>query len=213
MEKRDLVATGVGLFGAINLAYIGYALYKNYKDYKNKEGVYAEEEPKQTQTELLDDEDLILVEEVQEPIKVSKRKVKKSFYIGVGLLCVAAIGGYSYGFKSGHRTTKKEADKLIETYNAVIDQKEKLEKLLKERLEKAEVDVERITSNALNMLLPEHMETRWVTFDDKSYHAQSHYTPKVTKDLSSEDIASAVKETWDKLYNEPVVVVPAVEEG
>ena len=131
----------------------------------------------------------------------------------MGLLCVAAIGGYSYGFKSGHRTTKKEADKLIETYNAVIDQKEKLEKLLKERLEKAEVDVERITSNALNMLLPEHMETRWVTFDDESYHAQSHYTPKVTKDLSSEDIASAVKETWDKLYNEPVVVVPAVEEG
>ena len=35
MEKRDLVATGVGLFGALNIAYIGYALYKNYKDYKN----------------------------------------------------------------------------------------------------------------------------------------------------------------------------------
>ena len=47
--------------------------------------------------------------------------------------------------------------------------------------------------------------------NDEGY-AHSNYTPKVSDNHSAEDIAEAVKSTWEKLY-EPVVVVPAVEEA
>lgn len=215
MKTSDIIKIGAGIFGIINLGYVGYSLVKNYKDYKNQTGAYAPEQEEVTsQIDLFDGMEAGL-EEVEPEIVVEKkpkRKIKKSVWIGVGLLSVAIIGGYCYGFKSGYRNHKKYADELIKSYDDVVEGKNTLVSKLEDRLEKAEVDVERITSNALDMLLPDHMETRWVTYDDVHMHAKSHYTPKVTDDHSAEDIAEAVKSTWEKLY-EPVVVVPAVEEA
>lgn len=215
MKTSDIIKIGAGIFGIINLGYVGYSLVKNYKDYKNQTGAYAPEQEEVTsQIDLFDGMEAGL-EEVEPEVVVEKkpkRKVKKSVWIGVGLLSVAVIGGYCYGFKSGYRNHKKYVDELIKTYEDVVEGKNTLVSKLEDRLEKAEVDVERITSNALDMLLPDHMETRWVTYDDVNMHAKSHYTPKVTEGHSAEDIAEAVKFTWEKLY-EPVVVVPAVEEA
>lgn len=215
MKTSDIIKIGAGIFGIINLGYVGYSLVKNYKDYKNQTGAYAPEQEEVTsQIDLFDGMEAGL-EEVEPEVVVEKkpkRKVKKSVWVGVGLLSVAVIGGYCYGFKSGYRNHKKYADQLIKSYDDVVESKNTLVSKLEDRLEKAEVDVERITSNALDMLLPDHMETRWVTFDNETLRAASHYTPKVTDDHSAEDIAEAVKSTWEKLY-EPVVVVPAVEEA
>jgi hypothetical protein len=215
MKTSDAIKIGAGIFGVINLVYVGYSLVKNYKDYKNQEGIYApEEEPVTAQIDLFDGMEAGL-EEVEPEIVVEKkpkRKIKKSVWIGVGLFSAVVIGGYCYGFKSGYRNHKKYADELIKTYDEVAEGKDALVSKLEERLENAEVATERITSNALDMLLPDHMETRWVTFDNEHMRAHSHYTPKVTDDLSAEDIDTAVKSMWEKLY-EPVVVVPAVEEA
>lgn len=210
MEKRDLVATGVGLFGALNLAYIGYALYKNYKDYKNKEGVYTEEEPKQTQTELLDDEDLILVEEVQEPVKVSKRKVKKSFYIGVGLLCVAAIGGYSYGRRKTWEKLSdisKESERL---FKELMETVRTNERTLNDRIEALCVEREKISLNALELLAPEQVDKKWISIDYNTKEVFANYSPKTNKDQDEEKVAEIVNSLWEKLH-EPVIVVPAAK--
>lgn len=210
MEKRDLVATGVGLFGALNLAYIGYALYKNYKDYKNKEGVYAEEEPKQTQTELLDEENLILVEEVQEPVKISKRKVKKSFYIGVGLLCVAAIGGYSYGSRRSWEKRSEVAKESERALKELVETGFKKEAVLRDRIEALHVEREKISLNALELLAPEQIDKKWISIDYDTKVVLGNYSPKTNKDQDEEKIASIIEELWEKL-NKPVIVVPAAK--
>lgn len=210
MEKRDLVATGVGLFGAINLAYIGYALYKNYKDYKNKEGIYAEEEPQQVQTELLDDENLILVEEVKEPIKVSKRKVKKSFYIGVGLLCVAAIGGYSYGSRSAWEKRSEVAKESERALKELVETGFKKEAALRDRIESLCVEREKISLNALELLAPEQVDKKWISIDYNTKEVFSNYSPKTNKDQDEEKVAEIVNSLWEKLH-EPIIVVPAAK--
>lgn len=212
MKTSDIIKIGAGIFGIINLGYVGYSLVKNYKDYKNKEGEYAEE-PQATQLDLLSEMELGY-EEVEPEIVVEKkpkRKVKKSVLIGVGLLSVAVIGGYCYGYKSawhkGQGLLKEEELK----YDLLGVEYDDLKEHLSDTIEKYETTVEKVSSNALDMLLPNQLETRWITVNDEGY-AHSNYTPKITDDHSAEDIAEAVKSTWEKLY-EPVVVVPAVEEA
>lgn len=216
MKTSDIIKIGAGIFGIINLGYVGYSLVKNYKDYKNQTGAYAPEQPEQevtSQIDLFDGMEAGL-EEVEPEVVVEKkpkRKIKKSVWIGVGLLSVAVIGGYCYGYKSawhkGQGLLKEEELK----YDLLGVEYDDLKAHLSDTIEKYETTVEKVSSNALDMLLPDHLETRWITVNDEGY-AHSNYTPKVTEDHSAEDIAEAVKSTWEKLY-EPVVVVPAVEEA
>ena len=212
MKTSDIIKIGAGIFGVINLAYVGYSLVKNYKDYKNQEGEYAEE-PQVTQLDLLSEMELGY-EEVEPEVVVEKkpkRKIKKSVWIGVGLLSVAVIGGYCYGFKSGYRNHKATIEPTLKAHETLMAEYDLLNDHLSETVEKYETTVESVTSNALDMILPGQMETRWVSVDHNGF-AKSNYTPKVTEDHSAEDVAEAVKSTWEKLY-EPVVVVPAVEEA
>lgn len=214
MKTSDIIKIGAGIFGIINLGYVGYSLVKNYKDYKNQTGAYApEQEEVSSQIDLFDGMEAGL-EEVEPEIVVEKkpkRKIKKSVWIGIGLLSVAVIGGYCYGYKSawhkGQGLLKEEALK----YDLLGVEYDDLKAHLSDTIEKYETTVEKVSSNALDMLLPNQLETRWITVNDEGY-AHSNYTPKVTDDHSAEDIAEAVKSTWEKLY-EPVVVVPAVEEA
>lgn len=214
MKTSDIIKIGAGIFGIINLGYVGYSLVKNYKDYKNQTGAYAPEQEEITsQIDLFDGMEAGL-EEVEPEIVVEnkpKRKIKKSVWIGVGLLSVAVIGGYCYGYKSawhkGQGLLKEEELK----YNLLGVEYDDLKAHLSDTIEKYETTVEKVSSNALDMLLPNQLETRWITVNDEGY-AHSNYTPKVTDEHSAEDIAEAVKSTWEKLY-EPVVVVPAVEEA
>lgn len=211
MKTSDIIKIGAGIFGIINLGYVGYSLVKNYKDYKNKEGEYAEE-PQVTQLDLLSEMEAGL-EEVEPEVVVEKkpkRKIKKSVWIGVGLLSVAVIGGYCYGYKSAWRKGQGLLKEEELKYDLLGVEYDDLKEHLSDTIEKYETTVEKVSSNALDMLLPNQLETRWITVNDEGY-AHSNYTPKVTDDLSAEDIAEAVKSTWEKLY-EPVVVVPAVEE-
>lgn len=218
MKTSDIIKIGAGIFGIINLGYVGYSLVKNYKDYKNQTGAYAPEQEEVTsQIDLFDGMEAGL-EEVEPEIVVEKkpkRKVKKSVWIGVGLLSVAVIGGYCHGFKSGYRKSKASSDlyiDAIENQLAILtDEHKDLLDHLDHTVEKYETTVEKVSSNALDMLLPNQLETRWITVDDEGY-AHSNYTPKVSDDHSAEDIAEAVKSAWEKLY-EPVVIVPAVEEA
>lgn len=213
MKTSDIIKIGAGIFGIINLGYVGYSLVKNYKDYKNQTGAYAPEQEEVTsQIDLFDGMEAGL-EEVEPEVVVEKkpkRKVKKSVWVGVGLLSVAVIGGYCYGYKSAWRKGQgllKEEERKYELLGVEYDD---LKEHLSDTIEKYETTVEKVSSNALDMLLPNQLETRWITVNDEGY-AHSNYTPKVTDDHSAEDIAEAVKSTWEKLY-EPVVVVPAVEE-
>lgn len=214
MKTSDIIKIGAGIFGIINLGYVGYSLVKNYKDYKNQTGAYApEQEDVTSQIDLFDGMEAGL-EEVEPEIVVEKkpkRKIKKSVWIGVGLLSVAVIGGYCYGYKSawhkGQGLLKEEELK----YDLLGVEYDDLKEHLSDTIEKYETTVEKVSSNALDMLLPNQLETRWITVNDEGY-AHSNYTPKVTDEHSAEDIAEAVKSTWEKLY-EPVVVVPAVEEA
>lgn len=214
MKTSDIIKIGAGIFGIINLGYVGYSLVKNYKDYKNQTGAYAPEQEEETtsQIDLFDGMEAGL-EEVEPEIVVEKkpkRKIKKSVWIGVGLLSVAVIGGYCYGYKSAWRKGQgllKEEELKYELLGVEYDD---LKEHLSDTIEKYETTVEKVSSNALDMLLPDQLETRWITVNNEGY-AHSQYTPKTTKDLSAEDIDAAVKSTWEKLY-EPVVVVPAVEE-
>ena len=214
MKTSDIIKIGAGIFGIINLGYVGYSLVKNYKDYKNQTGAYAPEQEEVTsQIDLFDGMEAGL-EEVEPEVVVEKepkRKVKKSVWIGIGLLSVAVIGGYCYGFKSGYRNHKASMEPTLKAHETLMAEYDLLNDHLSETVEKYETTVEKVTSNALDMILPGQMETRWITVDHNGF-ASSHYMPKVTDDHSAEDIAEAVKSTWEKLY-EPVVVVPAVEEA
>ena len=214
MKTSDIIKIGAGIFGIINLGYVGYSLVKNYKDYKNQTGAYApEQEDVTSQIDLFDGMEAGL-EEVEPEIVVEKkpkRKIKKSVWIGVGLLSVAVIGGYCYGYKSAWRKGQGLLKEEELKYDLLGVEYDDLKAHLSDTIEKYETTVEKVSSNALGMLLPNQLETRWITVNDEGY-AHSNYTPKVTDDHSAEDIAEAVKSTWEKLY-EPVVVVPAVEEA
>lgn len=214
MKTSDIIKIGAGIFGIINLGYVGYSLVKNYKDYKNQTGAYAPEQEEVTsQIDLFDGMEAGL-EEVEPEIVVEKkpkRKIKKSVWIGVGLLSVAVIGGYCYGYKSAWRKGQGLLKEEGLKYDLLDVEYDDLKAHLSDTIEKYETTVEKVSSNALDMLLPNQLETRWITVNDEGY-AHSNYTPKVTEDHSAEDIAEAVKSTWEKLY-EPVVVVPAVEEA
>lgn len=214
MKTSDIIKIGAGIFGIINLGYVGYSLVKNYKDYKNQTGAYAPEQEEVTsQIDLFDGMEAGL-EEVEPEIVVEKkpkRKIKKSVWIGVGLLSVAVIGGYCYGYKSAWRKGQGLLKEEELKYNLLSVEYDDLKDHLSDTIEKYETTVEKVSSNALDMLLPNQLETRWITVNDEGY-AHYNYTPKVTDDHSAEDIAEAVKSTWEKLY-EPVVVVPAVEEA
>ena len=221
MKTSNIIKNSAAAFVAFNLAYIGYALIKNHKDYKNKTGEYKQEEPK-TEDIVLFNASEYDTETMKKPkpnnVATStdiskpqrKRKIKKTVWIGIGLLSAAVIGGYCYGFKSGYGKCKVSADKLINDYSNDISNKENVITTLKDRIENYEVEREKITSNALDMLLPGYMETRWVTINKKG-NAKNNYTPKVTKDLNADDILEKINDTWAKLH-EPVVVVPEVEE-
>lgn len=214
MKTSDIIKIGAGIFGIINLGYVGYSLVKNYKDYKNQTGAYApEQEDVTSQIDLFDGMEAGL-EEVEPEIVVEKkpkRKIKKSVWIGVGLLSVAVIGGYCYGYKSAWRKGQGLLKEEELKYVLLDVEYDDLKAHLSDTIEKYETTVEKVSSNALDMLLPNQLETRWITVNDEGY-AHSNYTPKVADDHSAEDIAEAVKSTWEKLY-EPVVVVPAVEEA
>ena len=213
MKTSDIIKIGAGIFGIINLGYVGYSLVKNYKDYKNQTGAYAPEQEVSAQIDLFDGMEAGL-EEVEPEVVVEKkpkRKIKKSVWIGVGLLSVAVIGGYCYGYKSAWRKGQGLLKEEELKYDLLGVEYDDLKAHLSDTIEKYETTVEKVSSNALDMLLPNQLETRWITVNDEGY-AHSNYTPKVTEDHSAEDIAEAVKSTWEKLY-EPVVVVPAVEEA
>ena len=214
MKTSDIIKIGAGIFGIINLGYVGYSLVKNYKDYKNQTGAYAPEQEEVTsQIDLFDGMEAGL-EEVEPEIVVEnkpKRKIKKSVWIGIGLLSVAVIGGYCYGYRSAWRKGQGLIKEEKLKYDLLGVEYDDLKAHLSDTIEKYETTVEKVSSNALDMLLPDQLETRWITVNDEGY-AHSNYTPKVTDDHSAEDIAEAVKSTWEKLY-EPVVVVPAVEEA
>ena len=125
MEKHGIVKSGLIAFGLVNLGYIGYALYKNFKDYKNKEGEYAEEQPEQL--DLFDateaDAEIVSDEEVVEPTprRSEKKKSKVKFYVGIGLLATAVIGGYCYGYRSAWVKRSNIANESEELLHAVID--------------------------------------------------------------------------------------------
>lgn len=214
MKTSDIIKIGTGLFAVLNLGYVGYALIKNHKDYKNQTGEYVPEEPEQEQLDLFDASEYDEAEPIEEidnvvihpnTVKLKRKyKIKKSVWIGVGLVCGGIIGVYCYGFRSGYSNYKNQADE-------VISNKEKTINTLESRIENYEVEREKITSNALDMLLPGYMETRWITVNKKG-NANNNYTPKVTKDLSADDILEKMNDMWSKLY-EPVVVVPEVEEA
>lgn len=214
MKTSDIIKIGAGIFGIINLGYVGYSLVKNYKDYKNQTDAYAPEQEEEvtSQIDLFDGMEAGLEEVEPEVVieKKPKRKIKKSVWIGVGLLSVAVIGGYCYGYKSAWRKGQGLLKEEELKYDLLGVEYDDLKSHLSDTIEKYETTVEKVSSNALDMLLPDQLETRWITVNDEGY-AHSNYTPKVTDDHSAEDIAEAVKSTWEKLY-EPVVVVPAVEE-
>lgn len=214
MEKHGIVKTGLIAFGLVNLGYIGVALYKNFKDYKNKEGEYAEEQPEQL--ELFDateaDAEIVSDEEVVEPTprRSEKKKSKVKFYVGIGLLATAVIGGYCYGYRSAWVKRSNIANESEELLHAVIDDRKDYSDFLEQELVNREIKLgverETIVSNAINMILPDYMDTRWVSFNEDGT-VRSNYTPKVSEDHDVETITTAVEDTWNKLY-EKVVVAP-----
>lgn len=214
MEKHSIVKSGLIAFGLVNLGYIGYALYKNFKDYKNKEGEYAEEQPEQL--DLFDateaDAEIVSDEEVVEPTprRSEKKKSKVKSYVGIGLLATAVIGGYCYGYRSAWVKRSNIANESEELLHTVIDDRKDYSDFLEQELVNREIKLgverETIVSNAINMILPDYMDTRWVSFNEDGT-VRSNYTPKVSEDHDVETITTAVEDTWNKLY-EKVVVAP-----
>jgi|GEM_PF-2220443 len=218
MEKHGIVKSGLIAFGLVNLGYIGYALYKNFKDYKNKEGEYAEEQPEQL--DLFDateaDAEIVSDEEVVEPTprRSEKKKSNAKLYIGIGLLATAVIGGYCYGYRSAWVKRSNIAAESEELLHAVIDDRKDYSGFLEQELINREIDLgverETIVSNAINMIHPDYMDTRWVSFSEDGT-VRSNYTPKVTEENDLDTITTAVEDTWNKLY-EKVVVTPMSSE-
>lgn len=198
---------GLYTFLTVNATYTVYKLYKNFKDYKNKEGIYAPEEV----AEVAADEttgQIETVEEVVEPAvkKVDKKKIKT--YIGIGLLATAVIGGYCYGYRTAwvkRSGLAKEIEGLL--YDRVDILKEHIELLEEDAINreiKLGVERETIISNAINMLLPDKLETRWVSFS-KDGDVHSNFTSN--HDFDGEEVTKEVNDIWQKLY-EKVVVAP-----
>lgn len=208
MEKHGIVKSGLIAFGLVNLGYIGYALYKNFKDYKNKEGEYAEEQPEQLDLFDATEADEEIVEPT--PRRSEKKKSKVKFYVGIGLLATAVIGGYCYGYRSAWVKRSNIANESEELLHAVIDDRKDYSDFLEQELINREIKLgverETIVSNAINMILPDYMDTRWVSFNEDGT-VRSNYTPKVSEDHDVETITTAVEDTWNKLY-EKVVVAP-----
>lgn len=208
MEKHGIVKSGLIAFGLVNLGYIGYALYKNFKDYKNKEGEYAEEQPEQLDLFDATEADEEIVEPT--PRRSEKKKSKVKFYVGIGLLATAVIGGYCYGYRSAWVKRSNIANESEELLYAVIDDRKDYSDFLEQELINREIKLgverETIVSNAINMILPDYMDTRWVSFNEDGT-VRSNYTPKVSEDHDVETITTAVEDTWNKLY-EKVVVAP-----
>lgn len=204
---NKIAKVGLYTFLTVNATYTVYKLYKNFKDYKNKEGIYAPEEVLEAADEVTGQ--IETVEEVVEPAvkKIDKKKVKT--YIGIGLLATAVIGGYCYGYRTAwlkRSTYAHEAENLLQS---VIDNEQEYSRMLKEdainREIKLGVERETIVSNAINMLLPDKLETRWVSFDKEGFVC-SNFTPK-PEFADSEELGEEVNDIWQKLY-EKVVVAP-----
>lgn len=204
---NKIAKAGLYTFLTVNATYTVYKLYKNFKDYKNKEGIYAPEEV----VEAVTDEATGQIETVEEAVepevkKIDKKKVKT--YIGIGLLAAAVIGGYCYGYRTAwvkHSAYAHEAEELLFANNDLL--KEHIELLEEEGLQREiQLGVERetIVSNAINMLLPDKLETRWVSFS-KDGDVHSNFTPN--HDFDGEEVTKEVNDIWEKLY-EKVVVAP-----
>lgn len=204
---NKIAKAGLYTFLTVNATYTVYKLYKNFKDYKNKEGIYAPEEVVEAVTDEATGQ-IETVEEVVEPAakKVNTKKVKT--YIGFGLLAAAVIGGYCYGYRTAwlkRSAYAHEAEELLFANNDLL--KEHIELLEEEGLQREiQLGVERetIVSNAINMLLPDKLETRWVSFS-KDGDVHSNFTPN--HDFDGEEVTKEVNDIWEKLY-EKVVVAP-----
>ena len=165
---NKIAKVGLYTFLTVNATYTVYKLYKNFKDYKNKEGIYAPEEV----VEAVTDEATGKIEAVEETVEPAVKKVntkKVKTYIGFGLLAAAVIGGYCYGYRTAwvkRSGYAHEAEELL--YDRVDILNERIDLLEQEAINreiKLGVERETIVSNAINMLLPNKMETRWVSFD------------------------------------------------
>lgn len=205
---NKIAKAGLYTFLTVNATYTVYKLYKNFKDYKNKEGIYA---PEEEVVETVADEvtgQIETVEEAAEPAvkKVDKKKVKT--YIGLGLLATAVIGGYCYGYRTAwlkRSAYAHEAEELLFANNDLL--KKHIEFLEEEGLQREiQLGIERetIVSNAINMLIPDKLETRWVSFS-KDGDVHSNFTPN--HGFDSEEVIKEVNDIWEKLY-EKVAVVP-----
>lgn len=204
---NKIAKAGLYTFLTVNATYTVYKLYKNFKDYKNKEGIYTPEEVVETVADETTGQ-IETVEEVVEPEvkKIDKKKVKT--YIGFGLLAAAVIGGYCYGYRTAwlkRSAYAHEAEELLFANNDLL--KEHIELLEEEGLQreiKLGVERETIVSNAINMLLPDKLATRWVSFD-KDACVHSNFTPN--PEFDGEEVQKEVNDVWEKLY-EKIVVTP-----
>lgn len=204
---NKIAKAGLYTFLTINGVYTVYKLYKNFKDYKNKEGIYAPEEA----VEAVADEAIGQIETVEEAVEPAVKKVntkKVKTYIGFGLLAAAVIGGYCYGYRTAWVKRSGYAHEAEELLQSVIDNEKDYSNMLEQdainREIKLGVERETIVSNAINMLLPDKLETRWVSFD-KDGDVRSNFTPN--PELDGEEVNKEVKDIWEKLY-EKVVVAP-----
>lgn len=204
---NKIAKAGLYTFLTVNATYTVYKLYKNFKDYKNKEGIYAPEEVVETVADETTGQ-IETVEEVVEPDvkKIDKKKVKT--YISFGLLAAAVIGGYCYGYRTAwlkRSAYAHEAEELLYANNDLL--KEHIDFLDQEAINreiKLGVERETIVSNAINMLIPDKLETRWVSFS-KDGDVHSNFTPN--HDFDGEEVTKEVNNIWEKLY-EKVVVAP-----
>lgn len=204
---NKIAKAGLYTFLTVNATYTVYKLYKNFKDYKNKEGIYAPEEVVEAVTDEVTGQIETVEEAVEPEVKnINKKKVKT--YIGFGLLAAAVIGGYCYGYRTAwvkRSAYAHEAEELLYANNDLL--KEHIDFLDQEAINreiKLGVERETIVSNAINMLIPDKLETRWVSFS-KDGDVHSNFTPN--HDFDGEEVTKEVNDIWEKLY-EKVVVAP-----
>lgn len=204
---NKIAKAGLYTFLTVNATYTVYKLYKNFKDYKNKEGIYAPEEVVEAVTDEVTGQIETVEEAVEPEVKnIDKKKVKT--YIGFGLLAAAVIGGYCYGYRTAwvkRSAYAHEAEELLYANNDLL--KEHIALLEEDHRQceiKLGVERETIVSNAINMLLPDKLATRWVSFD-KNACVHSNFTPN--PEFDGEEVQKEVNDVWEKLY-EKVVVTP-----